>query len=111
MPLDPDLQRMFRQTIYVAQPRGDNTLEGDLVYGSPAAVVCRCEPSTVVTDTSPTGEETVSEWLILTATAIGNRDHIWLPGASVTAANARMPQRVDEVTDEDGSVSHYEVLV
>ena len=111
MVLDPDLKRLQKQTIYVAKVNG-KTNSGDSTYGSPAAVKCRCVPAAIVTDTSATGEETVSEVMIETVTRIDAKDHIWLPGVDQTNASlARVAGRIDELTDEDGTVSHYEVLV
>lgn len=111
MALDPEIRRLFKQTFYVATPLSF-TRGGDALYNAPVAALCICQPVSIVTDTSPSGEETVSDFEIITEQAVGKKDHIWLPGTNpASAVDARVAQRVDTLTDEDGTVSHYEVLV
>lgn len=112
MALDPEIKRMFRQTIYVARPRAYTT-NGDAIYFAPTPILCRWEPAQIVTDTAASGEETVSDFLFTTDVLIGQKDHIWPPGINPHDhdIDARVPQRIDVLTDEDGTVSHYEVLV
>lgn len=111
MALDPDVVRSFNQTIYVAA-YGGVSLTGDGTYGTPTPRAARVEPSTKLIDTTPMGEEIFSSQVILTASAIGLKDHIWMPGVDFNQASlARMPKAVDALPDEDGELSHYEVFV
>lgn len=110
--LDRSLRKLLNQTIYVATPRG--TLKnGDVYYGTPTAAICRVEPSQKVTDTSPTGAQTISDFVITTEHVVTKMDHIWLPGVTPHdhESEARRPQKIDELTDEDGSVYVYRVYV
>lgn len=111
MPVDSELRKMMAQTIYVA--RVSSTLAN--VYGgkswdTPDPFAARVEPKRR-THHSATGDEVISDFLVLTETRIGLTDRVWLPGDSTTAGRGREPKSVFEVPDEDGTISHYEVYV
>lgn len=98
------------QTINVAARVGVSSV-GDATYGVAAAVKARVEPVRKTT-TNAEGEILMTEFAIYTEAAIGLYDRIWLPGDLPTdATKARVPLKVYEGVDEDGSLSHYEVWV
>lgn len=111
MATDIEFVKMLRQTIYGATPISVSQA-GDVIYGNAVSIAARVEPMNKLIDTSPTGEQSVSEFRIFTLAAIGAKDHVWLPGVDRNnIALARMPKQISPQTDEDGSISHYEVYV
>jgi len=108
--VDAQLKQQCRQTIYVATLTSVNTF-GDGVYGSPAAVLCRCEPDQESADTA-VGEELVTRYRIVTEAAINKTDRIWLPGDSQADATlARAVRKVQPCPGETGVIDHYESIV
>jgi hypothetical protein len=109
MALDPEIRRMFRQTIHVAPLLGVSET-GDNLYATPVPVLCRSEAAATIVH-SASGEELNSDILILTEHPIGLNDRIWLPGIDPTYNDreARIPKTVNDVRDEDGTICHYEV--
>lgn len=111
MALDPELARLFNQTAYVA-PFLSVTTSGDRVYGDAAPVRVRQEASVQLADTSPNGEQLMSSYRWFTLSVVSMQDHVWLVGQDPTNdALARMPKQISTIADEDGSVSHFEVLI
>lgn len=106
MALDPTIKAQLQQSIaYAAASSRDS--HGDITYGSTstgikARVIRR--PQTV---TSSAGEVLVSDVQILTETAIGINDRVWLPDDSSSDATlARTPKAIATAVDEKGSYSH-----
>ena len=108
MALDPELRATMNQTIFIASLGGLSDF-GDPQYDTPREAKARVEAETA---SSSRGDETLSDFLITTEEPISKNDRVWLPGEDVTdTAASRMPQKVFEVPDEDGSTSHFEVLI
>lgn len=111
MPLDPEILRTLNQTGWWAALMAV-TEAGDAIYGNAVPFRMRLDPSNRLIDTTPQGEEIISNQAIITTTPIGVKDHVWLPGSDPSQdAQARMPKQVDVLYDEDGSVSQYEVYL
>ena len=107
--MDPMLRKSLAQTIYVAQRSGIARASGQPQWGSPAATSARVEPSTKLIYGS-SGTAHGSSHCVVTATRVRMGDLVWLPGAdSSVRAEAKEPLRVDELSDERGTVHHYEV--
>lgn len=106
----PELRALMNQAINVAARTGAD-VNGDPAYAAPAAVDARVEPNRRVIENA-SGQFITSEFAIYTEQAIGSLDRVWLPGDSpADATKARLPLKVFVGIDEDGSESHYEVLV
>lgn len=107
--LDSELAKMLSQTAYVARVLAVSQT-GDRVYGDPQPIKVREEPDVRLVDTTPTGDEVFSSYRWFTLTPVGLQDHVWLVGADPRNPQlARMPKSVTTLTDENGSVSHYQV--
>lgn len=109
MAADREIVKLFNQTAYVA-PYLSISTSGDRIYGTPAAIQVREEPMAKLVDTTPQGEQIFSTYRWLTTAVVGLQDRLWPVGKDPTnAAVARVPASVAPQTDEDGSISHFEV--
>jgi hypothetical protein len=109
--LDPDLRSMLVHTIYVA-PVLSITPSGDPIHGTPAPFAARLEPLQTLVGTRPNGEDDVSEWQLFTEHPIGRKDMVWPHGADPRImAQGVIPKRIEPLFDENGVLSHYEVLL
>lgn len=111
MSLDPVLAAMMAQTIHIQH------MDGSTEYGDPqysfdfVEAKARVEKKrTIVSDAN--GEQVASDWAVYTQTEVNLLDRVWLPGTDRTkASEARLPKQVMRGTDEDGSTTHYEVMI
>lgn len=111
MTLDPDIKRTLVHTVHVA-PTLSITPSGDPIHGDPVARVARCDPSHAIVGSGPNGEDDVSEWLLVLEDTIGRKDRVWPLGADeADPSQGFIPKRVEPLYDEDGTLSHYEVLL
>lgn len=110
MALDPCLVKLMAQTINVA-PLAAVDAFGDSTFGAATAVKARVEPQQKEF-TNASGDAIKSEYAIFTRQLVTMFDRIWLPGASPTDATlARVPMKIYEGIDTDGTTTHYEVYV
>lgn len=113
--MDPDLRCTLNQVIYVAPLTGRSS-SGTPTFGTPESMKARVEKHQRRIE-SDKGEKLTTH-RIYTEGEISMRDRLWLPGVfsdALTVAQlakiARHPLAVVEEPDEDGSTSHFEVLV
>lgn len=106
-----NVEAWLNDTANRAAYSGGNDEYGDAQYSAAATLACRWEPrQQIVRDAK--GIERLSIGTLFTATAVGDQDRLWIPGASTSDASlARKPIRVDTVKEKDGTVSHYEVVL
>ena len=101
---------MFAQSINVSPFSGVSAF-GDPSYSTPVCAAARVEPVRK-TLYSANGEEMQSEYAIYTLQQISMLDRVWLPGDSpADPTKARVPMKVYQGIDTDGSTTHYEVFV
>jgi hypothetical protein len=111
MSLEPQLQELLCHTIYVAAELGANQA-GDPAHASARPVRARVDPSSVLIQTRPNGEDDLSEYAIITTEFIGAKDLVWHHLADpYDPGQGRLPKRTEVLYDADGSISHYEVLI
>ena len=110
MALDPALRDCLNQRVWLAKLGGVSS-DGDPQYGQTVAFLARVVPERKV-KTNASGEEVVSEFVLYTETDIRLHDRVWLPGEDHREqANSRLPQSVEAGVDEDGTTTHFEVLI
>ncbi len=109
--MDPQIKATLTATIYVASATGADVY-GQPTWGTPAARLVCVERSDKILP-GPNGEQLRTSHLIITDTAIGTMDRIWLTGdSSSDATKARRPMAVDPIPDElSANTSHWEVYV
>lgn len=108
--MDPQLKAQCRQTIYVAKLASRDGF-GDPTYGTPAAVLCRCELDEESSE-APDGQVLNTRHRIVTETEILKTDRVWLPGDSQADSTlARAVLKVQPCPGEDGTIDHYEATV
>ena len=110
MALDRCLKDLFRQRIWIARITGVTEF-GDPQYGPPCPAFAFVERERNVIAT-PQGEERQTDHVVFTDEAVTEDDRLWLPWDDHTdEARGRLPQRIFEGIDEDGTVHHREVFV
>lgn len=109
--MDPQIVATLTQTISVASATGADVY-GQPSWGAPATRSVCVERSDKIL-AGANGEQLRTSHLIITTSAIGTMDRIWLPGdSSSTASLARRPMSVEPIPDElSGTTSHWEVYV
>ena len=108
--LTQTLTDILDQTVSVAAPNAVNS-DGELSYGAPASVACRLQRNARIMKTTD-GQDIISDTQILTLTAIGEQDRIWLPGQSTSdQALARTPQLVKSIQMISGGSTVYEAFL
>ena len=104
------LTDILDQAVSVAVPSTVNS-DGELSYGTPVSVACRLQKNARIMKT-PDGQDIISDTQILTLTAIGEQDRIWLPGQSTSDATlARTPQLVKSIQMISGGSTVYEAFL
>jgi hypothetical protein len=108
--VDPCLRALLTQTINVRRVTA-YTSGGNETLGTATAVRAHVEVKDAE-GPSPGGTEATVSHLLITETAIGRDDVVWLPGLDPTnAALGKHPIAVDTFRDERGNVDHYEVTL
>lgn len=113
MALDPEIKAMMTADVYVAQATGASR-SGDPVYApvSSTPIKARVEPSVQLVRSGTDGEDINSSHMVLTDAPLTANDKLWLPGTDTAIdRQARIVRSVAPMYDEDGTISHYEVLV
>lgn len=89
------------------------TAHGDMQTGYPnATLMARVEPRVEFVRTGPDGEDINSQIQVLTTTYVPEFCKMWLPGTDRSdAKQARLVKAVGTMYDENGVISHYEVLL
>jgi hypothetical protein len=95
-------------TISVAAPLTVSN-EGEYAYDTPASVLCKLEHKREQVKNIE-GQMVLSEHAIVTETAIGPQDRIWLPGQSTSDATlARTPQTIEQASGIGSGNTIYEI--
>lgn len=107
--VDPQLKRQFRQTVYVAVVGAARNARGEPTHGAAASRLARWETRrSLVRNAS--GEQVTSDFWMACENSVGLLDFVWGPSDDQTSvAKARKVIKVEELVDERGNVSHYEV--
>lgn len=109
--MDSQITATMTATIYVAAASSTRDSSGQPTWGTPAARSASVEREVKIIP-GVGGEELRTSHIILTNTAIGPNDRIWLPGDSTTAALARRPMLIEPIPGElAGDTDHWEVYV
>ena len=104
------LTDILDQTVNVAAPNAINN-DGEFSYGASVSVACRLQKNARIMKT-PDGQDIISDTQVLTLTAIGDQDRIWLPGQSTSDATlARTPQLVKSIQMISGGSTVYEAFL
>lgn len=111
MALDPEVRRMMNAIVMWAPSLG-KTDHGDPQYAIPnASLLARIEPREEHQRESADGETVQFGVAIYTETKLPEQAMVWLPGVPyLDPEHGRVVKAVSEMHDEDGTVSHYEVL-
>ena len=105
-----NMDRLLVQTITYATMTG-RSVTGDPTYGDQAEAPARVELVSKLIRT-PGGTEKQASHRIVTSTAIGLFDRIWVPGADTTSTNAaQRPITVNSASDLYGGGTLYEVYL
>lgn len=108
--MDPQITASLKQTINVA-PYSSALRAGDPTFGAAVAVSAYIEDK-IITVRGPSGNELKTSKLIITASAIGLQDRVWLPGDSTSdRTKGRSPVSVETFVDEVGNADHYETYL
>lgn len=100
--IDPQLADMLNQSVtWYAESASTVGTYGDPTWGSGTTITARVVWTMSLVKNAD-GEEVASDCKVLTASAIGLRDRLLLPGETV----ARMPAAIGRATDEDGTVPY-----
>ncbi len=111
MAIDPEFLACLNQQISTADP--DPTEEpsafGEPALSAPVSQLVRLESQNRMVQ-APSGEERMSNTLMIAANAVTDRSVVWLPGKDDTKPEESVPvQMVEIAVDEDGDPHHYEV--
>ncbi len=111
MAIDPEFLACLKQQISTADPdpTGAPNAFAECALGAPVKQLVRLESQNRMVQ-SPSGEERMSNTLMIAANEITDRSVVWLPGKDDTDAAQSVPvQMVEIAVDEDGDPHHYEV--
>lgn len=111
MALDPEIRRMMN-AIVMWSPSLGKTDHGDSEYLLPQySILARVEPREDQTRESADGESVSYAVAVYTETRLPEGAMLWLPGVpTLSQEYGRIVKNIAEMHDEDGSVSHFEVL-
>jgi len=103
--MDAQLQDQLGQTIKVATPTTAINNYGEMSYAVATTMAARIVgEQTKLHDAA--GQELMSSHKLITASAIGINDRVWLPGDS-TSEQGRVVAHVAERVDENGNTDYH----
>lgn len=109
MAVDSTILELLQQTVWVAPYQG-RTDSGDPIFGEPVAVRCRMDP-VYAAGMSSDGEEDRSTWELVTATAVGVYDRVWVSAEALEDDEGIRVKQVEPVIDETGTPVIWQVLL